>query len=172
MKRTLFLLFTLLCISFNCIAQQFVRTKSGMVRFYLIKGTYSLEEIYNPNLTLGESKLGLVKSNQQLEVVQLDTLHYKLYKVLYKGKLAYIHRNSIADNRLLNEIDPGIREQYRNQVLNHTVCIGMTAYEVECSLGIPNDKHRTVTSKSVSEQWVYNNQYIYLDDGFVTSYQD
>jgi predicted membrane protein len=54
--------------------------------------------------------------------------------------------------------------------------VGMTNVEVIYSLGYPDDINSTTNSYGVSEQWVYGSpiydgQYVYLEDGVVTSYQ-
>lgn len=53
------------------------------------------------------------------------------------------------------------------------VSIGMTAQQVlESSWGRPRVRNQTATSSHNHEQWVYEGgQYIYLDDGIVTSIQ-
>lgn len=51
--------------------------------------------------------------------------------------------------------------------------IGMTESEVYASTwGTPKKKNRTETANSVREQWVYDEGYIYFEDGRVTSIQD
>lgn len=52
--------------------------------------------------------------------------------------------------------------------------IGMNETELIVSLGYPDDINITVTSDTVSEQWVYSylDKYVYLEDGIVTSFQD
>lgn len=53
---------------------------------------------------------------------------------------------------------------------------GMTADQIRASWGKPDRIHRTVLGNHVSEQWVYDrgnqNQYIYLENGIMTSYSD
>ena len=50
--------------------------------------------------------------------------------------------------------------------------IGMTKEMLLMSLGDPEDINRTVTKDSVSEQFVYGDQYVYLENGVVTAWQD
>lgn len=51
--------------------------------------------------------------------------------------------------------------------------IGMTENEVYASTwGAPKKKNRTETAYGVREQWVYDEGYIYFEDGRVTSIQD
>ena len=50
--------------------------------------------------------------------------------------------------------------------------LGMTDEMARDALGRPNDINRTTTSWGVREQWVYTNQYLYFDDGILSSWQD
>lgn len=49
--------------------------------------------------------------------------------------------------------------------------IGMTKEMATISLGRPNDLNKTVGSWGVHEQWVYDDLYIYFENGILTSYQ-
>lgn len=50
--------------------------------------------------------------------------------------------------------------------------IGMTKQMILDSIGNPKDINRTVGSWGSHEQWVYENFYIYFENGKVTSFQD
>lgn len=50
--------------------------------------------------------------------------------------------------------------------------IGMSREMATISLGRPNDINRTVGSWGVHEQWVYDDLYLYFENGKLTSYQD
>lgn len=50
--------------------------------------------------------------------------------------------------------------------------IGMTDDMAIISLGNPKDINRTVGKWGVHEQWVYNGDYYYFENGILTSYQD
>ena len=50
--------------------------------------------------------------------------------------------------------------------------IGMNKEMATISLGSPNDINRTVGSWGVHEQWVYDNLYLYFENGKLTSYQN
>lgn len=50
--------------------------------------------------------------------------------------------------------------------------IGMTREMATISLGSPNDINRTVGSWGVHEQWVYDNLYLYFENGILTLYQN
>ncbi len=49
---------------------------------------------------------------------------------------------------------------------------GMNREMAIISLGSPNDINRTVGSWGVHEQWVYDNIYLYFENGKLTSYQN
>ncbi|MNF94551.1 hypothetical protein D3C84_772640 [compost metagenome] len=52
------------------------------------------------------------------------------------------------------------------------VWIGMTDDMLIIALGNPDDINRTVGSWGVHEQWVYNGEYYYFENGKMVSYQD
>lgn len=53
----------------------------------------------------------------------------------------------------------------------HEYSVGMTSDMLRASLGSPERVNTTQTAGSAHEQWVYGNDFIYVDDGVVTSYQ-
>jgi hypothetical protein len=53
----------------------------------------------------------------------------------------------------------------------HEYAVGMTADMLRASLGRPEQVNTTQTAGSTHEQWVYGSDYIYVDDGIVSSYQ-
>lgn len=62
-------------------------------------------------------------------------------------------------------------------VYNEKVFIGMPKAFTLLSWGIPDDINRTINENGTSEQWVYRHgrfdgQYVYINDGLVTSMQD
>lgn len=62
-------------------------------------------------------------------------------------------------------------------ILNARVMVGMTPGEVVQSWGQPNKVNSTFTAQGRREQWVYRrpgvgyDQYVYVDDGMVTTIQ-
>lgn len=50
--------------------------------------------------------------------------------------------------------------------------IGMSADDCQMLLGYPQDINTTVTEHGTSEQWVYPDKYVYIEDGKVVSYQE
>jgi len=58
------------------------------------------------------------------------------------------------------------------KILNNEVWLGMTKEMVLDSRGKPSDINRSVGSWGVNEQWVYGDQYLYFENGKLTSWQD
>jgi hypothetical protein len=57
------------------------------------------------------------------------------------------------------------------------VAAGMSSDQVRIAWGAPTSINRSVRSNGISEQWVYRSgpgsaQYVYFDDGFVSSFQN
>ena len=70
-------------------------------------------------------------------------------------------------------------EEYRQKfgddvfqkILQGKVNIGMTDEMCKLSWGAPREINETVTSGKVSEQWVYTDNYLYIENGIVTAIQ-
>lgn len=71
----------------------------------------------------------------------------------------------------MNYIKKYGKETY-NKLKQGDYWIGMNKKMAIISLGRPNDINRTVGSWGVHEQWVYDNLYLYFENGKLTSYQD
>ena len=66
-----------------------------------------------------------------------------------------------------------IRPEFLNAVQEHHIQLGMSSCEAVSAWYRPQSVNRTVTAHGESEQWVYSRgQYVYLDGGFVTGFQD
>jgi hypothetical protein len=71
-----------------------------------------------------------------------------------------------------NPIPAGTPAKIVEAIKGQKIMLGMTAKQVELSWGKPEDVNRSVGSWGVHEQWVYGRQYVYLENGKVSSYQD
>ena len=164
--------FLLLFLAISVYAQNPTIRVNKQGYWWVLNGKYTLEELHYNGESLREMNIGRVAPGKELEVIGLDTLLYKVYKVKFRNKEGYIHRNAIVDNSLLNNADPNIRPEFLELVNNRQIAIGMTAHEAECAWGEPQKKNRTITANSESEQWVYSiDRYIYIEDGMVTAMQ-
>ncbi|MCK9570390.1 tetratricopeptide repeat protein [Candidatus Pacearchaeota archaeon] len=57
-------------------------------------------------------------------------------------------------------------------IADHIIIMGMTAEQVKASWGNPDQINRDVSKYGESEQWVYGDQYIYLENGIVDYWQE
>ena len=87
-----------------------------------------------------------------------------------KGKWFHIDSRLTTQNldSLVHTWELSVSEKVSAGVIG----LGMTCEQVKLSWGPPDDVHRTVGSWGVHEQWVYRSQYIYFENGVVTSWQD
>ncbi|WP_138484599.1 SH3 domain-containing protein [Dyadobacter bucti] len=73
------------------------------------------------------------------------------------------------------EIKEAVIEKYGHitaqQLFSHFYWIGMTSDMAQISLGTPTTINRSVGSWGKNEQWVYENLYLYFENGKLTSYQ-
>ena len=87
------------------------------------------------------------------------------------GEQGYIAFNT----RYFHTRDPipaGTSQKIADAIKGQRVALGMTADQVILSWGKPEDVNRSVGSWGIHEQWVYGEQYVYLENGKVTSFQD
>lgn len=92
---------------------------------------------------------------------------------LYLSKIPLNYNGRYAD--IINEEKSKHKDLITNQSITEkpNPRIGMAASEVLSSTwGKPKDINKTTTVYSVSEQWVYDKGYIYLEDGIVTAIQE
>lgn len=74
----------------------------------------------------------------------------------------------------------GVNQRIINAIMERKIILGMTKKDVIASWGQPNDINKTVTTYGTDEQWVYGFislysdtlQFLYFDDGILTSWQD
>lgn len=83
------------------------------------------------------------------------------------------HQLSFLDNKCSKE---NFKKKYPkvrhwNAIKEHSVKIGMLKIEVELSWGKPNKKNISEGIWGIHEQWVYDNEYIYIENGKVTAIQ-
>ncbi len=58
------------------------------------------------------------------------------------------------------------------KIFNKRIWLGMTSAMALASWGDPNKVNRTVGKWGVHEQWVYDDTYLYFENGKLTSWQD
>jgi hypothetical protein len=67
--------------------------------------------------------------------------------------------------------DLGTPRKELDGIIAGNLWIGMTHIQLVYSVGFPDDINSTMTASATHQQWVYGDNYVYLDDGMVTSYQ-
>lgn len=90
-----------------------------------------------------------------------------------KGKSA-AQRNRDADCLRLD--CPGMSYDMRALAASKKIALGMTSCLARAAWGSPSEVNRTVHAAGVHEQWVYDrypkNEYVYVENDVVTSWQD
>ena len=118
-----------------------------------------------------------IPKDADLYVLGYDNSFWKINYFDIKG---YVTENSIYKTRdmyvLLNKSkEEKLKEKYGEEVgfkiNNGQTWIGMTEEMLIDSKGYPDDKNITKTVYGNSEQWIYGNQYIYVEENKVTAIQ-
>jgi hypothetical protein len=121
-----------------------------LVGFVDVEGVVKTDDIHNL----------MTKKDQNYEVVKAQ-----------EAKQSALEKEQQAKQRKQNLINK-YGTDTADKILAHKIWLGMTKDMAIESWGKPKDINRTVTSYSVSEQWVYGDRYLYFDDGILTSWQD
>jgi hypothetical protein len=100
-----------------------------------------------------------VKKQEQKELKRLE---YENNLKLKKAEYAKLKKNYIKK----------YGQKTYNKLKEGHYWIGMNREMATISLGSPKDINRTVGSWGVHEQWVYENRYLYFENGKLTSYQN
>lgn len=87
---------------------------------------------------------------------------------LQKGKEEYTNQNKPQSK---------FSDKEFNAILNESIYIGMSENALLESYGRPSKINKTVTSLSIQKQYVYNRPfqrtiYVYVENGFITGWQD
>jgi hypothetical protein len=137
----------------------------GYVKKYWISDNKNIIEI-EKKIALEKLQEIEFKKNQIKIKREFDSINEleKNYKILKEETL------------LQNKKDNFIKKKYGNSILlklkKRLIWIGMNKEMALYSAGNPKDINRTVTKNRVSEQWVYNNMYLYFENGILTYFQD
>ena len=72
----------------------------------------------------------------------------------------------------LKELEKLYGSDNANKILNNNIWIGMTEDMCLRSIGLPTIKNKTTNADGNSDQWVYENKYLYFDNGVLTTWQE
>ena len=67
--------------------------------------------------------------------------------------------------------DLGSTSKQIQSIVDAKIWVGMSIIQLAYSIGDPNKINTNVYGSSRSDQWVYGNNYVYVEDGVVTAYQ-
>lgn len=112
---------------------------------YLEKSTIPSKFIYNDKLTKDDMVLN-------------DSIRLATEKAELQKRKNYLYKKYGKTNG--------------DKILSGTIWLGMSNTMAEESIGRPKSNNRTVGSWGVHEQWVYNDIYLYFENGKLTSWQD
>lgn len=186
MKKTT-LIFALTLISM-CAKTQTVQTR---FKCYALAPIEDITEY--TKISLGKTKKWTIPKNKILNVIGVDSILYTFYLVKYNEKIGYVHKNAVYYLGYNNSNTLPVRKEYLININERMLLIGMTKNELIATWGLPMEINRTVSEFGIREQFVYGykntyhytigyrlesfttsdaRQFVYLDNGIVTSYQD
>lgn len=84
------------------------------------------------------------------------------------GLKGYIQFEMLSEKNIISKYNKKIQ----NLIKERKITIGMTPKQAILSWGKPDDINRTVGSWGKYEQWVYGSNYLYFENGKLTSWQD
>jgi len=175
------------------LSQSQQQIKPPELRRYRIKTDYSAPVLNEPSV-IGKEIYKLEKGAIVESTDKLDGFVH----VTWEGKSGYIHYGYLDDyDKFLQQTNEQkkqellrqetirkqellrqetIRNKYRGSrymqsIIDHKIQIGMTSSMVLDSWGSPVNINKTVTISTISEQWVYTSDYLYFENGVLTSYQ-
>jgi hypothetical protein len=85
-----------------------------------------------------------------------------------KVRLTY---ESHSDDAAAATLPPEVQQRFAALVGQGRVAVGMSAGMVRRAWGPPERVNSSIRAGSRSEQWVYKNENVYLENGFVSSIQ-
>jgi hypothetical protein len=122
------------------------------------------------NLRTGQSLTGYVII---YAVDGLDDLKKKVEDYSLNKRSENARALKMNEDKRYNDLTLKFGATNAKRILNKEYWIGMTKEMATISLGKPKDINRTVTAKTVTEQWVYSAKlYLYFENGTLVSFQD
>lgn len=111
-----------------------------------------------------------IQQSDEIQLIIDATDKDKRFK--YEEDLVIANKKKVAEKKALMIQLYG--SEIAAKIMKQQYWIGMTDIMAEHSIGRPDDINRTVNSRGVREQWVYNRYdiYLYFEDGKLTSYQN
>jgi hypothetical protein len=115
------------------------------------------------------------------EFVEVYDYFDGFWSIKFDSIIGYTNDIFISNRRELNarrdiynnsEILKRFGKEIGNKILSHQIWSGMTTEMAKLSVGNPKDINRTVGTWGIHEQWVYDNRYLYFENGELKSWQN
>lgn len=113
-------------------------------------------------------KLRLLNFNDRfVKVKYSDTIGYVPISSVYKKQEV----RDYLESRNIESLKRKYPDKIAERISNNQIWIGMSVNMLIDSVGFPNDKNTYKSERTKTEQWIYENNYIYISDGKITNIQ-
>jgi len=157
MKKLLTTLFLLNILISNSFSQDSIKT-------FTLDGAYLYSGPDYSARTDSEFFIGT-----DVYIAKYEEGFYKITNGYVRASKVYLTDELKAYNR---NIGITVYSQLSRESQGYKLRIGMTEGEVRGILGAPNETHSITTSGDVFEQWIYDNKYLYFNNGKLYSIHD
>jgi hypothetical protein len=140
--------------------------------FFLIIFSSSLIFAQQPEQRRKDSIDSIINNCYKKGIRQIDSMaNVREQNKIKQEKEIALKQKQAQEERKKNLISKyGVNNA--EKIMSKLIWIGMTKEMARESWGEPKDIHRTVTASSIHEQWVYSGEYLYFENGILTSWQD
>lgn len=149
---------------------------------FIFKNDILKSSVFGTGLDLISNAPNIVLTGEKWKCIDLtiEEKECKLSLIIenYKGKKTIVSHDVVIDNANLAFT---VKESKKlitrfglsnfKSILEEKVSLGMTKEMVIFSWGKPNDINKTITKSSVSEQWIYEDNYLYFEGDKLTAIQ-
>jgi hypothetical protein len=128
-----------------------------------VKGNWNIEEYKTKN------KYYILNSEPFQPYKYFDSNYFLAY---FKNKIYKFPIKILTSNNYDNFKNYNWPKNTWNRIKNEEISIGMNKDMVLMSWGYPDEINRDVGKWGVHEQWIYGDNYLYFENGILTSWQD
>lgn len=118
----------------------------------------------------------------RLQIVFRDGLVFQAPSGMARSHAASAEQSRVNAETLQDKLDAARRKEFidanpdtpdaiREAIMKGAVRVGMTEDQAIAAWGPPEKRNRTTTAHGSTEQWVYPNEYLYLENKKVTATQ-
>ena len=157
----------------------YIKQKQKLIGQKFVFDNYITERL-NISISTDNFKLGQIMTVSDLII---DTVHGRLnvilendlknnvpyaYDLIFSGKIF----GRVYSKEEAEDYKKDFGNYYFDLVLKHELKIGMNSRMAKLIEGFPNKINRTETQNTIYEQWVYDEKYLYFENGKLTTIQD